>query len=358
MVTVASGSNINSNDYNDLVGRVNTIMGIGSGTTGYGQAITSSNVAGSSTVNITAAQWDNLRTDINKAYRHQSGADTGIGDIAVGNAIGADASTISTSYLEGDTLDATNKGVNDYNSAVTTIEASPLSFDASYVVTESGAQGSNAAGANYNAGLRYTGNWQFVQGQLDVTFAGGYTCKNNDGTDVTASAADHARHFFNAGGAIIFNPSLGTDSPDSLKEQDWRDLLNQIGDIYFGATASSSTGTRGAATAVGYHDLTGSWQLIFSASGGTISGKYNENVFRLYAYIPTAGTVRFLIEYDDLDAGDQTGTGGPQDENITAEVYMDVSHRRASGSGEVTVSAPSYSMAANFNNIRSLTGFT
>lgn len=358
MVTVTSGSNINSNDYNDLVGRVNTIMGIGSGQTGYGQAITASNVAGSSTTDITAAQWDNLRTDIDKAYRHQSGSNTGIGDIAAGNAIGANASTSGTSYLEGNTLDAANKGVNDYDSAVTTIEASPLNFNGSYVVIESGAQGSNSGAANYNAGLRYTGDWQFVQGQLDVSFAGGYTCKNNDGSNVTASAADHARHFFNAGGAIIFNPSLATDSPNSLKEQDWRDLLNQIGDIYFGATASSSTGTRGSATAVGFHDLTGGWQLVFSASGGTISGKYSENVFRLYAYTPAAGTVRFLIEYDDLDAGDQTGTGGPQDENITADVYMDVSHRRASGSGEVTVSAPSYSMAANFNNIRGLTGFT
>jgi hypothetical protein len=37
---------------------------------------------------------------------------------------------------------------------------------------------------------------------------------------------------------------------------------------------------------------------------------------------------------------------------------MDVSHRRASGSGEVTVPAPSYAMAGNFNNIRALTGFT
>lgn len=358
MVTVTAGSNINANDYNDLVGRTNIIMGIGSGTTGYGQAITASTLAGSSVTDITAAQWDLLRADIDKASRHQSGSNTGIGDIAAGNVIGADASTLGTSYLEGDTLDATNKGVNDYNSAVTTIESSPLSFDASYVVTESGAQGSNAAGANYNAGLRFTGDWQFVQGQLDVTFAGGYNCKNNDGTNVTASAADHARHFFNAGGAIIFNPSLGTDSPNSLKEQDWRDLLNQIGDIFFGATASTSTGTRGTATAVGFHDLTGSWQLVFSATGGTISGNYAENIFRLYAHIPSAGTIRFLIEYDDLDAGDQTGTGGPQDENITADVYMDVSHRRASGSGEVTVSAPSYSMAANFNNIRALTGFT
>jgi hypothetical protein len=358
MVTVTSGSNINSNDYNDLVGRVNTIMGIGSGTTGYGQAITASNVAGSSTTDIAASQWDNLRVEIDKANRHQTGSNTGIGDIQAGNAIGANASTSSTTYLEGDTLDAANKGINDYNTAVTAIEASPLSFDASYVVTESGAQGSNAAGANYNAGLRFTSNWQFVQGQLDVSFAGGYTCKNNDGSDVTATAADHARHFFNAGGAVIFNPSLATDSPDSLKEQDWRDLLNQIGDVFFGATASSSTGTRGSATTVGYHDLTGSNQLIFSATGGTVSGNYAENICRLYARIPTAGPVRFLIEYDDLDAGDQTGTGGPQDEDITADVYMDVSHRRASGSGEVTVAAPSYSMAANFNNIRGLTGFT
>lgn len=358
MVTVTSGSTINSNDYNDLVGRVNTIMGIGSGQTGYGQAITASTVGGSSTVNITAAQWDNLRTEIDKAYRHQTGSNTGIGDIAVGNAIGASASTVGTSYLEGNTLDAANKGVNDYDSAVTTIESSPLSFNAALTVIETKLVGSNASSPVYDAGLRFTSNWQYVQGEVDVTFAGGYNCKTNAGADVAATAADHARHFFNAGGAIIFNPSLGTDSPDSLKERDWRDLLADAGDIYFAATATSHTGTNGTSTAVGFHDLTTSYQLIFSAGGGGISGKYAENRFRIYAKTQTAGVVRFRIDYDDLDTGDQTGTGGPQDENVTADVYMDISQRRASGSGEVTSVTPTYSTPTNFNNIRALTGFT
>lgn len=358
MVTVTAGSTINSNDYNDLVGRTNTIMGIGAGQTGYGQAITSSNVAGSSVADITAAQWDLLRQDINKAYRHQSGLNTGIGDIASGNVIGASASTVSTTYLEGDALDATDKGVNDYNSAVTTIESSPLSFDPSYVVTEVGAQGSNAAGANYNAGLRYTLNWQYVQGELDVTFAGGYTCKDNDGADVTATAEDHRRHFFNTGGAIIFDPSLGTDSPDSLKERDWRDLLADCGNIFFDASNTTRTGTNGTGSSIGFWDLTTDYQLIFTAGGGGISGNYAENRFRINAKLVGSNIVRFRIDYDDLDTGDKTGTGAARDENITADVYMDVSQRRASAAGEVTVLTPTYSMFANFNNIRSLTAFT
>ena len=354
-----SGSDISAADYNDLVGRVNTIMGIGSGTNGYGQAILSTTVTSGNITDITALQWDNLRSDINKAYRHQSGSNTSVSDIQVGNIIGADASNLGSNQGFGTSnLNDSNKGVNDFGSATTLIETSPLNFNAAFTITESKLVGSNSGSAVYNAGLSYTANWQYVQGELDVTFAGAYTCKNNDGSNVTASSSDHRRHFFNAGGAIIFDPSLGTDSPNSSKEQDWRDLLADCGNIIFGSTDTTKTGTNGTGSSIGFWDLTTNYQLIFTAGGGGINGNYAENRFRIYAKLQSTNAVRFRIDYDDLDAGDQTGTGGPQDENITADVYMDVSQRRASGTGEVTVPTPSYSMASNLNNIRTLTGFT
>lgn len=354
-----SGSNITATEYNNFVGRVNAIMGIGLGTNGYGQAITASTVSSGSVTDITATQWANLRNDVNIAYRHQVGTDTGVGDIQAGNIIGADASNPGTTVGTGTSgLTDIDKGVNDFNTAIDLIEASPLDFDLAYAVTETKLVGSNISSPVYNSGLRYTANWQYVQGELDVTFVGGYTCKNNDGTDILATAEDHRRHFFNAGGAIIFDPSLDTDSPDSLKEQDWRDLLADCGNIFFDASNTTKTGTNGTSSSIGFWDLTTSYQLIFTAGGGGISGNYAENRFRINAKLVDSNIVRFRIDYDDLDTGDQTGIGSPQDENITADVYMDVSQRRASGAGEVTVPTPTYSMFANFDNIGALTGFT
>ena len=63
-----------------------------------------------------AAQMDNLRTDINKANTHQQVSGANIGNIAVGQVIGADASGTSVGSLT-----QTNEGYNDYDTAVTLI---------------------------------------------------------------------------------------------------------------------------------------------------------------------------------------------------------------------------------------------
>ena len=65
MATVASGDTITAAQYNDLQSRVNSIMGTGSGQSGYGQALASAQVSTGNVV--TAEHMDNLRTDINKA---------------------------------------------------------------------------------------------------------------------------------------------------------------------------------------------------------------------------------------------------------------------------------------------------
>ena len=73
MATVSSGQLITAAQYNDLQSRTNQVLGIGSGDSGYGQALTSSQVLTGNTV--TAAQMDNLRIDINKCHNHQQGTD-------------------------------------------------------------------------------------------------------------------------------------------------------------------------------------------------------------------------------------------------------------------------------------------
>ncbi len=122
-MAVTDGDSITAAQYNGLQSRINTIMGTGSGTNGYGQTLASSQVSAGDV--ITAADFDNLRTDLNKANNHQSGSNSSVGDIAVGQLIGADASGTDLAALN-----STTEGFNDYDVAVGVIETNKLLIDA------------------------------------------------------------------------------------------------------------------------------------------------------------------------------------------------------------------------------------
>ena len=61
---------ISASRYNVLQGRIDNILGIGSGDTGYNQTVTSSQVPVGKTV--TAEDMNNLHTDYNKTRIHQT----------------------------------------------------------------------------------------------------------------------------------------------------------------------------------------------------------------------------------------------------------------------------------------------
>ena len=66
------GTKVLSTDYNSIQSIISPILGTGSGTTGYGQTVLSSQSA----VNqkISSTQWQNLYTDLIAARTHQTGA--------------------------------------------------------------------------------------------------------------------------------------------------------------------------------------------------------------------------------------------------------------------------------------------
>ena len=68
------GTIISASDYNAIQSRVNTVMGSGSGNSGYGQTLSSSAVVPG--LNITATQWAYLKQDILKAAVHQGTSQT------------------------------------------------------------------------------------------------------------------------------------------------------------------------------------------------------------------------------------------------------------------------------------------
>lgn len=365
----AVGDIIDRTDYNDYVSRINVIMGDGSGTTGYGQVIGSSHVPGLN--DITAAQWQTLLLDINKAYRHQFGTDSGINTFNAGNIIGADASNTTTGTTitrnDDDTFTIGNpdntKGVNDFGTALTALEVDPLTVDAGELTAETKLPFASG-------GLEYTASWggggdTGIYCEVDVNFSGGYYTANDDGSPNLVSRGDHRRYFFNAGGQIQIKSDLANPST-SQKDVDWNTLIGNTGTISMGSTTTTST-IGGTPVSIGFNDLTTTYQIIFSKNGS--QAQYAENYYRIRAKLisdATAGTsgVRFEILFQDADTGDQrpgtdTGGGGAEgvpptitpagpgvDESVTGDVRVTISQLRPTGSN-VNVPTGAFSVFRN-----------
>lgn len=315
-MAVGSGSNITAADFNGLQSRLNNILGNGSGTSGYGQSVSSAQVSVGNT--ITAAQMDLIRADMNKVKNHQTGSNTTLGNIEVGDIIGADASGTDPASLT-----ETTKGFNDYLSEMTALESDKLLVDATQASTEAAI--SSLKTSSWNGTITH---------EFTVTF----------------TSADHRRHFFNSGGEIWFDATATNVS--GSKDTDWQTILSNMGTIKFAYTATTSTGT-GTGTAIGNYDLTTSWQDIFTKSGS--AAVYAENEYQISAKEDSGSVIRFQVRFEDNDTGDQQPQNDPVaggedgaepagpavDENVTADITSTIRQRRATGSN-VSVTSPSY----------------
>ena len=316
-MAVSVGSDIAHSDFNGAVNTINTVLGLGSGDVGYGQNTGLTEVA--ATTDITSTNMQSLKTALDTARNHQTGSAATAGAIVSGNIIGADASNTttgnsvtrsSTDTFSIDTPDAT-KGMNDYiqaaNDAQTDRDASGGSSISISTVYDYG-----------TANLTYTPSWQRLRAIVQVSFAGGYSASNADGTTASASADDHRRHFFNAGGQILID-TRGVNNSGS-KGNDWNTIIEAVGAVVISANSvSASSGT----TSLSYRSLTTTYQTIMTKSGS--SGVYAENEYYIEAALISGG-LTFRITYDDNDAGDQTGSGGPVDESVNTDIQIRVRH--------------------------------
>lgn len=308
MATVNSGDTITAAQYNDLQSRVSNIMGTGSSQSGYGQALSSAQVSTGNTV--TATQMDNLRTDINKAHNHQSGTSSGIGNIAVGQIIGADASGTSVGSLT-----QTTEGYNDYDAAVTAITNNKFLIDSGEGTLES-----------VTSSSRNT-NWQV---ELQHVFT------------LDFSNANNARFFFNSGSDIRI--SLALTGQSGSKSNTWSTLLSNIGTVIFNYTSTTQSGSGGSFPGTrGWYDMTTSYQNIFTQSVGG-GGVYDENNVEIAARRNSgSSTLQFRIRIIDADVGDQRSGPKPGpgiDEPVNGTISSTIQRFRATGSN-VEVTAPS-----------------
>lgn len=297
-MTAGVGQLIQNTDYNSIRSTVSSVLGTGA--TGYGQTLASSDVTTGST--ITALQWFNLRTDIVNARQHQIGS-------AVGTSTATDGRNLVIP-VSGASITETLRA--QFASMATSISSNQRSVDSDSVGGQLADEDliTRTQSSAWNGTLTHT---------VTITGAAG-----------GGGAANNLRYFFNAGGTIRVSANITTGSS---KNNTWNTMFTQMGEFRMNYTTTSYTGASASGSAIGFDDLTTSDQQIGTKAAP--AGAYAENVYYLYARKSADNTQIILtMQYRDNDAGDPN-----DDENVQPTLNTLVKQFRPSGSN-VTVLTP------------------
>lgn len=281
-------------DYNNIRTTISNIVGSGSASKGYGQAVNSRSLSNHELVSQN--DWDLLRFDILNARIHQVG---------------------SASLTE----------INE-NELISASLASPYVTTAN--TADSSAERFKLASGQFLTDLnKISTNREWGAGTSPDT----WVSEINTIFRVSFSSANNARYFFNSGGEIRIsssrvNPPSGR-SHNEAQSTSWTTLLNAAGTQAFGGiySAIASGGiTRQAQTGSNYYALTTAWTAFYSHAN---TSPYQNNRYQLEARVDvannTAGTasyVEFRIRFLDGYTDPPSGTGplgfprevGPEDE--------------------------------------------
>ena len=298
---MTSGTNIFAAQYVAIQNKAESMIGTGSGTLGYGQAVQSSDVFTGNT--ITKAQWDLIKFDIINIKFHQDGNIPPVVNVNVGDPIGFGSNAPNTNY---DII------LND-------------AIAKRFLIA--GSQSVVAAKASQT----YSTPWSTqAQATLTVTFAD----------------ANQGRYFFNSGGKIRFVSSL-VGAVSTAQINAWVNFLNAVGPQGFGADTDP---------AVNYYTLTNSYQTYYQ---NFLSSSYASNSYKLEARTNVAnnstGTatqlelrVTLLDSYVDPDVA--FGASHPPGDVVNGTLTISVSELKASGqlqpSGTFSITSPSYSLSS------------
>jgi len=291
---------------NNLQSRIELVLGNGSGQTGYGQTLESTQVLPGDIID--ADHVNALYADIIKARIHQVGPShpsvTSVAELLENQNVVADETSfiVNNSGLVSSDPDGTKKGISDFEDLMSLVEIDKVSIDPSQ------------AGLITAATSTRTSTWNgLIYHEFIVTFF----------------SSDARRHFFNTGGQIRLDPSnTNASTPKGL---DWAALTNEIGIISFDANGTSASSGSGAA--IGNFDLTTTYQTVYSKIGsGSYSGIYAGNTFQLKARAISGTQISFRAEFNDVV------TDNLIDNNVDGTLRSVVSLYRATG--EVSVPAP------------------
>jgi hypothetical protein len=300
---MTSGTNVFAAQYVAIQNKAESVIGTGSGTLGYGQAVQSSDIFSGNL--ITKAQWDLIKFDIINIKLHQDGNIPAVVNVNVGDPIGFGPSSPNTNYdilLE----DAIAKR---------------------FLIA--GSQSITSAKASET----YSSPWSTqAQATLTVTFAN----------------ANQGRYFFNSGGKIRFNTSL-VGAVTTAQVNAWVNFLNSVGTQSFGADTDP---------AINYYTLTNSYQTYYQ---NFLTSSYSANSYKLEARCNvannSAGTATqlelratLLDSYVDPDTFNPGPPTFAPTDVVNGTLTIAVSELKASGqlqpSGTFSITSPTYSLSS------------
>jgi hypothetical protein len=387
---VTANSKINSSDYNIIRNKIDAVMGVGSGTSGYGQVLKSS----PRSINqlIDQDDWDFLRYDIVNARIHQRGSafsattnasnatdrtklqfpTSSVGFLILGMAVfGIDPHPITaikfiteiqtsgtntiitlnalteSSVPSGTLIYFGTGAVSDFNVG-NKVSASPINAyeslaDTAALVTErllvAPGRFATASASSVSRTWSSSTSPRFWSNEINTELT------------VTFANSNQARYFFNSGGEVRISSSR-TGGRSDQQNNDWSSLLSGIGVRSFG----SQVPTSGFSPMNGqnFYRLTNSYQAYFSQSS---SSPYAANVYQLRARCDvannSAGTasvvfiqVRFVGGYADPGPGGPPFTNDEIDGNFTVTATQKFATGTVLPSGNFSITLPTYSFSA------------
>ena len=290
---MAVGDLITAARYNVIQSTVANVLSTGSGDSGYGQALQSSQVAQNQL--IEDDHMNTLRLDIRKAYLHQNNSYPTLAVVSTANTV--------------DESNALNNSYTLFESLATNINTNRNTISASRLTT----------GSTASSYVRTT-TW-------NATRVGNFT--------VTFASTNAARHFFNSGGAVQIDMSV---TAGTVKNDDWNTMfITNMGTLTFANLASSRSGAGGTLTSsVAYTTLTTSYQTVYSSVGGGVYTASNFNIQVRFTDISSL-VIEFQITLNDAAAGNI-------DEDVNGNLNINVNRRIANGalSDPITITEPTF----------------
>lgn len=257
------GGKIRAVDFNEFIGDINNIVGIGIGDSGYGQDayVMDPLTSGSK---IRASNWDALLTAIHACASHQNSTISIPLDVSDPNFPNPSRVVEILPNLIAD---------------IATVTANKLNYDISSMAIETNKISSSKL---YIDPLNGTPNWV---GTVFYEFSTNFT---DD---------DHRRHFFNLGGEVRVSSDLVPSGADA-QSLDWDALLSSVSTVKLAINTTTSSGGVGT-PGIGFNTLTTSYQLVYT-KGGTAA--YSGNQLNVYAKLNNTSGIDIKVSFDDAHA--------------------------------------------------------
>lgn len=329
---------INKADYNDIQQVVENVLGTGSGNTGYGQSVLSSQVTESDSVTVN--EYAALRYDIININKHQT------------NAAPSDVDTQTIgAKIRYDAIPPDAAPVNYWLSVVNSLSASRFTL----------APTGQSVSVNHTIPTKqFTGSWGVSAplGSPNPQLYATVRCE--------WPSSELARHFFNSGSTVTFNSSR-TGGSSTNQNTTWTTLLSTAGTRSFGG-ALPGTGTS-PANGNNFFRLTNvaqRWSQV------TASSPYALNEWSIFCRTDdgvtsnSSGTSR-IIHFDiywldnhfplggNSDSGSPVQSGGYGPDTVDGTVTLTVQTVEASGvlepvgSGNFEVQTPTVTVSNIIN---------